>query len=98
MVLEYSKHGEIWPDSEAIEFMRRWAWGTFKVSNSALFTAARLLHAQKKIKIDYVLFEGERIEIDEYGKLSSWPEGLCDDEVKMLAEMVRIKKHKRINV
>ena len=99
MVLEWNtKHGWVCPDSEALTFIQFYCdksnFSHIKIATSSLFTAARLLHAQKRIKIDYVLFDGERIEIDEYGKLSSWPAGLCDDEMKMLAEMSKIRRKK----
>jgi hypothetical protein len=53
----------------------------------------RLQILKKKAKGYYAVFNGERLDINEEGRMSSWPSGMYDLTTKQFAEMFRESKY-----
>lgn len=57
---------------------------THRIESMLEFTYARAQIKQNKLEGFYIIFNGQKIEIDSNGRLSEWPEGLYDQNDKLL--------------
>jgi len=59
------------------------------------FDDVRLQILKQEVSGYYVIWEGEKIEINKDSTLNRWPNGMFDVTEKMLAEMIHLRTHKR---
>ena len=68
-------------------------------ATEAQFNRLRLAHARKEIEIEYIDFQGDRVDIYESGKPHYWPEGMFGKTLELvgaiLSESTRISRDKR---
>jgi predicted ATPase len=55
----------------------------------------RIQIAKQQLSGYYVVFQGDRIDIDSNGDLSRWPRGFYDEIQKQFAELVRIRRSRK---
>lgn len=60
-----------------------------ETDNSLVFTYVRTEIAKHGYEGCYITFKGERINIDSTGQLEDWPNGLFNEELNMLAIILR---------
>ena len=61
------------------------------VGSGLVIEHLRLAVAKGRIDAEAVtlMFQGERIDINKKGRLHKWPLGFCDEQVRVLRELVR---------
>jgi len=101
IVLNYSKDGEAVPDFEIEEryISIRKDGGIFNFSTSPIFDRLELGIVEGDIPIEDIEFQynGKKVETDEYGHPTSWPEGYLYDYVTFLDRLIRGKFAARRN-
>ncbi len=89
MIIEYSNNGTAFSDFDIEECILLLKNSTnINVSTDNFINRARALHREKKVKIEYFIFKGQKIRVDVNGEVEDYPEGFCDTQNDSLLRLI----------